>query len=236
MIKSRLWYDKEMKTHETVIKEVPIDDVPSVEPLERVVAEVVEGDSERRLPPPLPSEVTDDMDTPAQKVVKEKLVRALGAEARFKLYAEIMDDYGVDPLLGLIPAGGGDVGAAIMSGTYFTLEGVRAKLSWPEYVKMICWQAGDKLIGLIPWLGDVLDLAIRANTRNTKAFERKVRELEAEARYIGVENEEMDKLRVEAVAQVEPLKKFLQSHLGLVKDIHKKVRGVLGGGDKKTKK
>lgn len=75
--------------------------------------------------------------------------------------------FGLDPLLGLlgIAAGSGDVvGGAI--GTYIISQaaqmGVPNKVVWQMLGNILI----DSLIGLVPGLGDLLDFAWKANTRN----------------------------------------------------------------------
>ena len=74
--------------------------------------------------------------------------------------------FGLDSLLGLVPVIGDTIGLAI-SGYIYTFAkktGVpfylRAKMLWNIFV--------DWLIGLVPFLGDLFDVAWKANTKNIK--------------------------------------------------------------------
>lgn len=79
---------------------------------------------------------------------------------------------GIDPILGLlgIVGGTGDLfGGAL--GAYIIVQaarmGVPAEVIWP----MVRNMALDALIGLVPGLGDVLDVAWKANARNIKLLD-----------------------------------------------------------------
>ncbi|GEM_PF-2992092 len=165
--------------------------------------------------------------TPKQIKAKKKLRKSLRSENRFKLYAEIMDDYGVDPLTGLVLPGGGDVMTGAVSMGYFVGEGLRSGISLIDYPKMVFFQGLDKIIGLVPGVGDMADLALRANTRNLKYFVKKSGKCEARALKEGVTQREINALKQEAEASVAPIRNFMQKYFGVVKDTHLKIRNVL---------
>jgi hypothetical protein len=77
---------------------------------------------------------------------------------------------GLDSILGLIP-GFGDVGSAAIGG-YVIM--VASKLGVPAVVlwRMLLNLAIDTVIGTVPLLGDVFDVAYKANTKNAALLER----------------------------------------------------------------
>ena len=77
---------------------------------------------------------------------------------------------GLDALLGLIP-GAGDALSAALSG-YIILAAARAGASRPVLVRMVGNVVLDTLIGAIPVLGDLFDVAFRSNVRNVALLER----------------------------------------------------------------
>lgn len=77
---------------------------------------------------------------------------------------------GLDALLGLIP-GAGDAVSAGLSG-YIVLAAARAGASRPVLLRMIGNVVFDTLVGSIPILGDLFDVAFRANSRNVALLER----------------------------------------------------------------
>ncbi|MGH7637939.1 MAG: DUF4112 domain-containing protein [Gemmatimonadaceae bacterium] len=77
---------------------------------------------------------------------------------------------GLDALLGLIP-GAGDAVSAALSG-YIVLAAARAGASRPVLLRMIGNVVFDTVVGSIPILGDLFDVAFRANSRNVALLER----------------------------------------------------------------
>lgn len=77
---------------------------------------------------------------------------------------------GLDALLGLIP-GAGDAVSAALSG-YIILAAARAGASRPVLVRMIGNVVLDTIVGSIPIVGDLFDVAFRANSRNVALLER----------------------------------------------------------------
>lgn len=75
--------------------------------------------------------------------------------------------FGLDPLLGLlgVAAGSGDiVGGAV--GAYIISQAARMGIPSDVVWQMVGNILLDSLVGLIPGLGDLLDFAWKANTRN----------------------------------------------------------------------
>lgn len=77
---------------------------------------------------------------------------------------------GLDALLGLIPGAGDAVGAALSG--YIILAAARAGASRPVLLRMVGNVLVDTVIGAIPVLGDLFDVAFRSNTRNVALLER----------------------------------------------------------------
>jgi hypothetical protein len=77
---------------------------------------------------------------------------------------------GLDAILGLIP-GAGDAVSAALSG-YIILAAARAGASKPVLLRMVGNVVLDTLIGSVPVVGDLFDVAFRANARNVALLER----------------------------------------------------------------
>src|SRR5690606_29030914 len=77
--------------------------------------------------------------------------------------------FGLDPLLGLIP-GGGDLVSLLMSG--YVLHQAR-RLGLPRHLmtRMIMNVGIDAVAGAVPLVGDLFDVAFKANVRNMKLIE-----------------------------------------------------------------
>lgn len=76
---------------------------------------------------------------------------------------------GLDPILGLIP-GGGDIAGGVLTGGIVLLaarEGAPASV----LTRMVMNLAIDAAVGTVPLLGDLFDVAWRANTKNAELFE-----------------------------------------------------------------
>lgn len=77
---------------------------------------------------------------------------------------------GLDPLIGLLPAGGDLVGA-LLSG-YIVVTGVRLGAPSAVVARMLGNIAIDTAVGSIPVLGDLFDAGWRSNQRNLALLER----------------------------------------------------------------
>jgi hypothetical protein len=71
---------------------------------------------------------------------------------------------GLDGLLGLIPGVGDPVGAALSS--YLIFEAARLGVPKLTLIRMIGNVAIESLVGIVPILGDIFDIAWKANVRN----------------------------------------------------------------------
>jgi len=99
------------------------------------------------------------------------LERSLG---RLRSLARLMDDQfelpivkvriGLDPLIGAIP-GGGDWVTWLVS-IYILWEAMRLGAPVPELLKMAWNLTLDVLVGYVPVVGDLADVAIKANRKN----------------------------------------------------------------------
>jgi hypothetical protein len=78
--------------------------------------------------------------------------------------------FGLDPVIGLIP-GAGDAAGAVLAGWIF-VEAVRLGASRATLTRIAANVVFDALIGAIPVLGDVFDVAWKANLRNVAILER----------------------------------------------------------------
>ena len=101
-------------------------------------------------------------------------------ESRARAYARLLDSafripgtnirMGLDALVGLIPGGGDVLGAALSSGIVLMAlrDGVPAPVLW----RMVANIAIDAVIGAVPLLGDLFDVAWKANTKNAELLDR----------------------------------------------------------------
>ena len=84
---------------------------------------------------------------------------------RVRLLARVLDRYFVDPLIGLVIPGGGDV-LGSMLGIYTVMIAVRRKVSPVIIARMLMNLAVDAVVGFIPLVGDLFDIGFKANTKN----------------------------------------------------------------------
>jgi hypothetical protein len=77
--------------------------------------------------------------------------------------------FGLDSVLGLIP-GMGDAAGAVFSG-YLILMGSRMGVPKHVITRMVANVAIDTIVGGIPVLGDLFDVAWKSNTRNLALLE-----------------------------------------------------------------
>ncbi|MGH7475657.1 MAG: DUF4112 domain-containing protein [Longimicrobiales bacterium] len=80
--------------------------------------------------------------------------------------------FGLDPLLGLIPGAGDLLGGALSA--YVVLVGARLGAPRGLLLRMLFNVGIDAVVGAVPVLGDLFDVAWRANTRNVALLRRYV--------------------------------------------------------------
>jgi len=85
--------------------------------------------------------------------------------ARARTLARVLDHYLVDPLLGLVLPGAGDLIGSLL-GLYLVGIAVRRRMSPVIVARMLLHLALDAVLGAIPVLGDIADFAYKANERN----------------------------------------------------------------------
>jgi uncharacterized protein DUF4112 len=76
---------------------------------------------------------------------------------------------GLDPIVGLVP-GIGDAAGALVS-AYIVLEAARFNVPGSTLLRMLANVAIDALLGTVPVIGDLFDVAWRANLRNVALIE-----------------------------------------------------------------
>jgi hypothetical protein len=100
---------------------------------------------------------------------------------RAEFVAALLDDavtlpvvggVGLDPLLGLLPFAG-DAGAALCS-LYVVFEAWLAGVPRATLARMLLHVGLDWAVGSLPLVGDLFDVAFRANRRNVRLFRRHV--------------------------------------------------------------
>ena len=89
------------------------------------------------------------------------------AVRRAQVLATWLDRRLLDPIFGLIMPGLGDVLTAIV-GAYIVLVALDKRLPPATIARMLLNLAIDTAIGAIPLVGDVFDIAYRANSRNAR--------------------------------------------------------------------
>jgi hypothetical protein len=81
--------------------------------------------------------------------------------------------FGLDAIIGLIP-GFGDISTPAFAGLLL-LQAVRMRLPIVVQARMVLNAALDMLVGLVPILGDLVDVGWKANLRNLALLERHAR-------------------------------------------------------------
>ena len=81
--------------------------------------------------------------------------------------------FGLDAIVGLIP-GIGDISTPVFA-ALLLLQAVRMRLPLVVQARMVFNAALDMLMGLVPILGDLVDIAWKANLRNLALLERHAR-------------------------------------------------------------
>jgi hypothetical protein len=84
---------------------------------------------------------------------------------RVRTLARVMDDYYLDPILGFLLPGVGDLIGSLL-GMYIVALAARRKMSPVVVARMLMNLAFDAVIGIVPVIGDVADAKFKANDRN----------------------------------------------------------------------
>jgi hypothetical protein len=92
---------------------------------------------------------------------------------RVRTLSRVLDKFFVDPILGLIIPGGGDVLGSLL-GVYTVMIAARRKVSPVIIARMLMNLAGDAVLGFIPFLGDLLDFGFKANQKNVELLSERV--------------------------------------------------------------
>ena len=77
--------------------------------------------------------------------------------------------FGIDPLLGLLPAGG-DIAGAFLS-AYVVFMAAKMGVPRESLIQMVYNILVETVIGTVPVVGDLFDAAWKANTRNMAVLE-----------------------------------------------------------------
>jgi hypothetical protein len=85
--------------------------------------------------------------------------------ARARTLSRVLDHYLVDPLLGLVLPGAGDLIGSLL-GLYVVAVAVRRRMSPVIIARMLLNLALDAGIGFIPLVGDIADFVFKANEKN----------------------------------------------------------------------
>jgi len=84
---------------------------------------------------------------------------------RVKKLAKVLDHYMVDPIIGLVLPGAGDIIGAVL-GVYTVGLAFRRKVSPVIIARMFLNLGLDALLGIVPFAGDLADVAYKANQKN----------------------------------------------------------------------
>ena len=127
----------------------------------------------RKLPKAVLEPSFDLMEGKADKLEIQQIERSL---TRLQRLAKLMDDQfelpivryriGLDPIIGLIPAGGDWVTWAVS--VYIVWEALRLGVPIKVLAQMGAQLSVDLIAGYVPGVGDIADVFIKANKRNVQ--------------------------------------------------------------------
>ncbi len=92
---------------------------------------------------------------------------------RVRKLSRVLDNRFVDPLIGLVLPGVGDLAGSLL-GLYTVAIAIRRKLSPVIIARMLMNLALDAALGIVPFLGDAADWMFKANRRNLALLEARV--------------------------------------------------------------
>lgn len=86
---------------------------------------------------------------------------------RVKKMARVLDQYMVDPIIGLILPGAGDIIGSLL-GMYTVSLALRRNVSPVIIARMLLNLGLDALLGIVPLAGDLVDVGFKANQKNVE--------------------------------------------------------------------
>ncbi len=131
--------------------------------------------------------------TPEQLEVLDRLKKAKSSTERVDVIATALDTFGLDVIVGLIPAAG-DGTSSIIAGLYLLAEAKHADLGAMSYLKIIALQVADFAIGVVPVVGDAADYVFQANKISAGMFAKNMEQIKQEAVKMGIPPEEIAKI------------------------------------------
>lgn len=99
-------------------------------------------------------------------------VRLAPELAQIRTLTRVLDHYLVDPLLGLVLPGAGDLIGSLL-GLYVVGIALRQRMSPVIIARMLLNLAIDAGLGLVPLFGDIADFAFKANDKNLALLEQR---------------------------------------------------------------
>lgn len=91
---------------------------------------------------------------------------------RVKKLANVLDNKFVDPLLGFVLPGIGDLVGSVL-GLYVVAVAIKRRMSPVIIARMLMNLAVDAACGVVPLIGDAADLVFKANQRNVALLEQR---------------------------------------------------------------
>ncbi len=131
--------------------------------------------------------------------IREELKNVLGARARVELFAEMMDKYGLDAVLGMVPLPvAPEAATAVAQSVYLLAEAGNAGLSKMDMLKIVGLETADFFVGVAGMKTGVLDYLFKANKQAAKYFARQEEAVVARAKELGLTEEQIAEIRQEA--------------------------------------
>lgn len=90
--------------------------------------------------------------------------------ARVRTFATVLDRYGLDAVIGFVLPGIGDAIGALL-GLYIVVIAIRRRVSSVVIARMLLNLAIDMVVGVVPIVGDIADIAFQANRKNLALLE-----------------------------------------------------------------
>lgn len=159
-----------------------------------------------------PNSNTKEELTELQVSILKELSKTKGAEARVRRFGKIVDDYGVDAVVGLFP-GVGDISTSLVSGLYLLIEANVSDLDKGAMLKIIALQTADAFVGMIPFVGDTADYFFKASKWSVKDFEKRTKAIEEKARELGCSDEQIAQVRKKAEFLPQVVEAVITPHL-----------------------
>jgi hypothetical protein len=140
-----------------------------------------------------------------------QLTKIHSTQERVKLFGKVMDDYGADALVSIIPEYW-DISSSLVSTCYLLYEGSKVWFSLKDTLKILGYQTADILVGAVPVLWDIADYFFKANKWSAKIFQKHFEKIQKRTIAQGLSKSDIQKMQADNAKFVKAMNKAYDTY------------------------